>query len=90
MIVRPERRGGFAEFFVSFGKPEGQAKIEKVKVCFSPLSSVSLLLMSHRTHVSNTQVQKQVPTNRLDVERLNASLDDIESKISDVLNHVCS
>jgi hypothetical protein len=37
-----KRRATVAEFFGSFGKPEGRTKIEKVKVRFSPLPGVSL------------------------------------------------
>jgi JmjC domain, hydroxylase len=36
------RRATIAEFFGSFGKPEGRTKIEKVKVRFGPLPGVSL------------------------------------------------
>ena len=36
------RRATVAEFFGSFGKPDGRTKIEKVKVRFSPLPRVSL------------------------------------------------
>jgi JmjC domain, hydroxylase len=36
------RQSTVADFFGSFGKPEGRTKIEKVKVCFSPLRGISL------------------------------------------------
>jgi lysine-specific demethylase 3 len=36
------RQSTVADFFGSFGKPEGRTKIEKVKVSFSPLPGISL------------------------------------------------